>query len=289
VIDGRFAIPAVANDGSSAGLAADGSRLVLAQSGLRYPRVRSWFAIVQPERFRHLETIVLEGTFTFDAISPDGRTLYLIEYVSPRDISRYQVRAYDLRSGRLVPEPIIDPREAAEVMRGSPVTRATSRDGRWAYTLYDGHHPFIHALDTQRGAAVCIDLDQGFINSRQVFRMKLEPSDGSTLTVAHKGTPVAIVDTETLEVSEPPKPEAEQRPGEPEESGGVPWALVGLAALGASGVVATGLRRGRRSRVRRPEELERLVALDSEPEEAAEDDESATRSEERARECDRVP
>jgi hypothetical protein len=45
-------------------------------------------------------------------------------------------------------------------MRGNPLTRATSADGRWAYTLYDGGGgtPFVHALDTVSGSAHCIDL-----------------------------------------------------------------------------------------------------------------------------------
>jgi hypothetical protein len=46
-------------------------------------------------------------------------------------------------------------------MRGNPLTRVTSADGRWAYTLYDGGGatPFVHALDTVAGSAHCIDLD----------------------------------------------------------------------------------------------------------------------------------
>ncbi len=41
------------------------------------------------------------------------------------------------------------------------MTRATSPDGGWEYTLYDGGgaHPFIHALDVVEGATVCIDLE----------------------------------------------------------------------------------------------------------------------------------
>ena len=45
-------------------------------------------------------------------------------------------------------------------MTGVPVTRLPSPDGRWDYTLYQSaEHPFVHALDTQRRTAVCIDLD----------------------------------------------------------------------------------------------------------------------------------
>ena len=62
--------------------------------------------------------------------------MYLIQY-SPRDFSNYAVRAYDLGARRLLPEPVVDPREADEPMTGAPVTRVASADGRWAYTLYD--------------------------------------------------------------------------------------------------------------------------------------------------------
>jgi len=72
------------------------------------------------------------------ALSPDGATLYLIQYTSRRDPTRYEVRAYDLPRDRLRPGAIVDPREPDERMRGFPITRSTSRDGRWAYTLYDG-------------------------------------------------------------------------------------------------------------------------------------------------------
>ena len=45
-------------------------------------------------------------------------------------------------------------------MDGYPLTRVTSADGRWVYTLYQnggvGGYPFVHALDTVRGVAHCI-------------------------------------------------------------------------------------------------------------------------------------
>ena len=74
--------------------------------------------------------------------------------VSARDLNNYAVRAYDLRTRRLLPRPVVDPHEADEPMRGIPVTRVPSTDGRWAYTLYDnGRHSFVHALDTARRTA----------------------------------------------------------------------------------------------------------------------------------------
>ena len=47
------------------------------------------------------------------------------------------------------------PRDSAS---GLPISRVTSHDGSWAYTLYGGpHETFIHALDTLNAGAVCID------------------------------------------------------------------------------------------------------------------------------------
>jgi hypothetical protein len=156
---GSFSIPAVAYDGSPSGLSADGRTLVLISPRVRYPRKRTTFAIVDARRLAVRRRISLKGDFSFDAVSPDGRLMYLVEY-NQQDFGEYEVRAYDLRARRLLREPVVDPREPDEEMYGVPVTRAASPDGRWAYTLYDSQeHPFVHALDTSGITAVCIDLD----------------------------------------------------------------------------------------------------------------------------------
>ena len=75
-------------------------------------------------------------------------------------MTAYAVRAYDMRARRLFQEPVVDPSEPDEDMSGVPLSRVSDAEGRWAYTLYSGHeHPFVHALDTERRTAVCIDLD----------------------------------------------------------------------------------------------------------------------------------
>ena len=68
--------------------------------------------------------------------------------------------ALDTSSGRLAARDVVDPREPDEQMGGLPMRRALSRDGRFAYTLYGGgEETFIHALDTVRRRAACIDLE----------------------------------------------------------------------------------------------------------------------------------
>ena len=156
----RLAVSMAAFDGTGTGLSADGGTLVLAQPRFTFPRRHSHFAVFDATRLRFVSAFTLRGDFSLDAISPDGNRLYFIESTSP-DVTDYRVRAYDLAKGRLLAKPVVDPAEADEPMRGSPVSRVLSHDGRWAYTLYDGNgtHPFIHALDTTRGRAKCIDLD----------------------------------------------------------------------------------------------------------------------------------
>jgi hypothetical protein len=196
---GAYSIPAVAYDGSASGLSADGRTLVLISPRRRYPRKWTTFAVVETERLHLRRRIRLRGDFSFDAISPDGQTIYLIRY-SPRNVTDYEVRAYDMRAARLLPEPVVDPSEAGEPMTGVPVTRVASPDGRWAYTLYDSRkHPFVHALDTERRTAVCIDLDdlhEAWGATLELHGDRLDVVDDSTRVVAS-------IDTRTHRVTRP--------------------------------------------------------------------------------------
>jgi len=211
ILRGPLTIPAVAYDGSAAGLSARGSSLVLIAPRDRFPRARTGFAIVDTRELRIRKRIVLQGDFSFDARSPDGRWLYLIRYTAPANPLRYEVRALDLTTGRLLPRPIVDPREPDEAMSGRPLTRATSRDGRWAYTLYEGaRHPFVHALDTVDQSARCIDLD--WLHGRKdlwAMRFALS-SDGNQLGVRSAKVTVAIIDTRTFVARRPRAPEPQR-------------------------------------------------------------------------------
>jgi hypothetical protein len=234
----RLSIPAVAYDGSPGGLSADGRTLVLLPSPTSARKTT--LAILDAERLRVRDRVTLRGAFSFDAISPDGTRIYLIEYPSRTNPNRYVVRAYDVPSGRLLPDPIVDPNEPPGEMRGTASTRVTSPDGRWAYTLYDGpEYPFIHALDTSEGRAACVDLEPP-ADYKGAYRLDLGmSSDGSELMVSNRNRgPMALVDTQTFEVSDPS-----------EEDGrtGVPWVLVSLGAAAglAAGALAHVLHRRR--------------------------------------------
>jgi hypothetical protein len=246
VLPGHFTIPAVAYDGSAGGLSADGRLLVLIEPRAQFPRARTTLAILEARALRVRTILDLRGDFSFDAISPNGGLLYLIQYVSPRDPTRYLVRAYDTRRGRLLAEPIVDPHESGSKMRGNPLSRATSPDGRWAYTLYDGAAgaPFIHALDTIGRTAHCIDLD-ALAGSLYLSRLRLR-LDGGTLSIRDGGEAELIVDTKTFVVRKPAKPSARSAS---RHGSGSSWQLVGWAAFGtlvASGSLLLARRRHRR-------------------------------------------
>jgi hypothetical protein len=163
--------------------------------------------------------------------------------VDPTDPTRYAVRSYDVPARHLLVGPVVDPNERGEAMRGFPITRLASPDGRWAYTLYDGSGkaPFVHALDTRGRRAVCIDMDL-LAGRRDLYNLRLAvTADGTSLTVLAQRGPVAVVDTRTFRVSGPPQAATASEDG-------TPWRLAG--AVSTAGLLAAGvalaLRRRRR-------------------------------------------
>jgi uncharacterized protein (TIGR03382 family) len=183
---GYWGIPAPTSPLSAGeGVTRDGKRLIVATVGSSSTE----FAILGTRFLRVLDRFTLNGDFAFDALSPDGNTLYLIQHVDSSNVNRYVVRAYVLSSHTLLPGRIADKTQQGWVMEGSAVARATSGDGRAIYTMYmrPGGYPFIHALDAVNGAAHCIGLpwhgDQG-----PLATARLTLADhGRTLAVRLKG------------------------------------------------------------------------------------------------------
>ncbi|MHB8693052.1 MAG: hypothetical protein ACYDHH_17580 [Solirubrobacteraceae bacterium] len=258
-VSGHYGIPGVDYSGSMTGLSADGRTLILAQlPGNRPPRTTRLLVLATaPVAVR--TRITLPGWSTVDAISPDGRWLYLIHYPSS-DISKYEVLAYNLPAHRLLAKPIVDPRDHG-AMTGFAVNRVTSGDGRWAYTLYfrPSGTPFIHALDTAGRRAVCIDLPS--VSSADVGNghLLLTPG-GTTLQVDANGVTQATINTRTFTVSPGAgssgagqsavalvRPVAPTRRGT-RGHGDVPWELIvlSIAALGVVAAAGAALAKSRR-------------------------------------------
>jgi hypothetical protein len=248
-LDGTLAIPGVAWDGTTSGLSSLGGRLVLIEPRQTFPRRSTRLVVLDATSLGTIAEIDLDGDFSFDAVSPDGGLIYLINYFDPKDPSVYEVRAWDVEAEQLLPEPIIDERIAPRVMRGYPMTRATSPDGNWEYTLYDGlGKPFVHALNTADSTALCVDLPM--LENRGVNGYGLVPSeDGSSVAVTNRGgAEVSSFTTGDWVATGAASDSAHVHDHATSQEAGfaaTPW-LIALAALAGIGMLAWAVRRGRK-------------------------------------------
>lgn len=160
-VPGAWRLPTIGIAKQAVGLSGDGSMLVLEEAldaGAPSATVRTRFALVDPTGSRAARIVTLKGSFGFDVLSPDGRWLYLLEYLGVADPTHYQVRRFDVAAGALQDGAIVDKRNIDEQMNGYALTQEVGRNGM-TYTLYRGPEgAFIHALDTTQGIAFCIDL-----------------------------------------------------------------------------------------------------------------------------------
>ena len=199
-LSGAYGIPTLTQNGLAGGVFRDGSTLVLQSMGKAR---RSSFVLVGTRDLAPRARISLKGTFGFDALSPDGSRLYLIQNSSAEDLEHYVVRAYDLAEHTLLPGRIADRTQAGWVMQGFAVSRASSRDGRWVYTLYTnpGGYPFVHALDAVRGVAHCVGLPWRDANQGPVFNFRLAVKGDSLLVRWQDGRLYGTIDRKTWRVS----------------------------------------------------------------------------------------
>jgi hypothetical protein len=200
-IKGAWGIPLVANDGTTGGLLSDGHTLLLADANAGpYLRSQSLFTFVDVKKMQQLQTFALRGDFSFDALSPNGHYLYLIEHTTATDLTQYRVRAYDLKKQRLLRKIVADRRSWDTTMSGTAITRLSS-DG-WAYTLYGGSSsvPFIHALDTRHVSAVCINMPWRY-QPDNIWNYRLRTDgEGNLVVRGPHGRALVTVDRESFRV-----------------------------------------------------------------------------------------
>lgn len=197
---GLFGVPLVAFDNQGGGLARNGRRLVLVS---HQSAELTRFAVVDPGTLRPRTRLRLPGWWAFDALSPTGSLLYLIQYKgspSQAGVQPYAVRALNLNTKQLYASPIVDRREPDEKMTGMPMTRVESRDG-WAFTLYSRQkkEPFVHALDTVHRRAFCIDVPWKR-SADDLWRARLRLDAGRVLVMVGS-TVVARIDRGTFGVT----------------------------------------------------------------------------------------
>ncbi|HEX5582241.1 hypothetical protein [Gaiella sp.] len=202
VIRGKLGVPAVTFTGLAEGTSAQGRRLLLASS-IYDDADHTTFVVVDTRTLLPLRTIRLRGAFAFDALSPSGRRLYLLEY--PQGLNggiHYVVRSLNMRTGRLEQGAIVDRTEPDERMNGIAVARAWGPSRTWAYTLYTGgeSHAFVHALNTRTRTARCIDLPWAG-NAQAILDNAQMAVKADSLTVREPGGGVlARIDTRTFAV-----------------------------------------------------------------------------------------
>lgn len=155
-VDGAWRLPTIGDDVLPVGVSADGSTIVLVEEAVAANATTSRFAVLaQGEATRIVE---LRGSLEFDALSPDGSILYVVEHLPGPPDAHYQVRAVDVSTGLMREAVIVDKRNLDESMGGWPITQLRHDNGV-VFTLYRGaEHPFIHALDTSEAWALCLDL-----------------------------------------------------------------------------------------------------------------------------------
>jgi hypothetical protein len=199
-IRGSFGVPVPTQQGGVEGVSHNGRTLLLAWIRGR----ASKFAVLDVPALRLRRMVELPGRFSYDALSPDARNLFLIQLSS--DSNHYYVRSYDVAHGRLDRRIVSDAREKAGPMSGLPITRVTGPSGRWVFTLYSKPTGgfFVHALDTGDRHAFCIDLPRaGSSSSTSTMRLQLRPG---RLSVMQGSARLAAIDTKTLRVTKTGRP-----------------------------------------------------------------------------------
>ena len=161
-IDGTWRLPTIGLDPTPVGLSDDGRTIVLVEDGAApgatVTKSASRFAIVDGTRVAAARIVELAGEFEYDALSPDGSILYVVEHLAGPPDGHYQVRALDTATGTLRDGAVADKNLSDEAMAGWPIAQARRPDGM-VFTLYRGtDHPFIHALSSVDAWALCIDL-----------------------------------------------------------------------------------------------------------------------------------
>jgi hypothetical protein len=149
-----------------------------------------------------------------------------------------------MRARLLLHDPVVDPNKPDEDMSGMPLSRVSNAEGRWAYTLYSGRkHPFVHALDTERRTAVCIDLDDlHSVSALELHGKRLDVLGG-------RGAVVASIDTSTHRVI--PR-RAKPTPATDESATGAPWLLIAAPTAALILLAAVGRRRPTATRTAAP-------------------------------------
>src|SRR5438309_7196488 len=215
---------AFSNEGIAAptGFSPNGRWLVLVGAS----GAESSFAVVDTSLVRLAAFAKVPGPFTYDAISDDGTSLYLIERITPQAAQAlpgvnvaygYRVRVYDVPAAKLSETLVVDVKLAAQtngnnaetridgIMNGIYQSSVPSRDGGWNFSFYynPNRGPFIHVLHLDSRSAFCIldlPLVSGGYDKRLGWSLALTPSGKTLYAVNGPLGLVSSIDASTLKV-----------------------------------------------------------------------------------------
>ena len=202
-LDGRWSVPAAYGPAPS-GLSANGNWMVLVAPPVTVTGsgTLNRFAVIDLRQQKIEQIVSANGDLGFDAVSDDGRNLYLVEHLVPSP--RYAVRVASFTGVGLVGGVIGQIKTAEpEVMNGLyHASVAVGAD--WVLSLYSnpGHGPFIHALNTTQLFAQCIlDLPDVPVALRPAWSMLLDAKHQKLFAVNGAGGVVSEVNTSALLVT----------------------------------------------------------------------------------------
>ena len=184
------------NDYTKSVLSANGRWLALRQ--LEQTDGNTTFALVDTQKGTLAKAFSLRGSFDLDAISPDGKHIFLLERLHDTT-GHYYVRRYDVSTNTLVQAIIADKSEINDPrMLGSGLTRQMAQDGSRAYTLYTdtrSNIAFVHILpmaSTFTGAR-CINLPVGKSSEMLHYYTLALSADGFLLYATNAALGVMVV------------------------------------------------------------------------------------------------
>src|SRR5947209_13610950 len=158
-IPSGFTFPTLTYPQLPGGISPNGAWLTLSMQTVAAGARHSEFLVGPTSLVRPFTRLSLTGDFSFDAISNDGVSLYLIETMSVPSPSgggqggvvHYRVRLYDVATRALLEHPIADKREPNDPMNGIRGDSVFTPDGNYVLTVYARNGgPFIHALPDRK-------------------------------------------------------------------------------------------------------------------------------------------
>ena len=202
-VDGHWSVPATYGPAPS-GISANGRWMVLVAPpvAINGTGTLNRFAVVDLAQRKLDRIVAANGDVSFDAVSDDGRNVYLVEHLVPSPHYAVRVASFNglvgFGSGVLGQIKTAEP----EVMNGL-YHASVAVGGDWFLSLYSnpGRGPFIHALNTTQLYAQCIlNMPDVPVALRPAWSMLLDAKHPRLYAVNGAGGVVSEVDTVGLKV-----------------------------------------------------------------------------------------